>query len=359
MAKYSEELRDKPFENYNEYMQYIFDCVNTCLDKYIDHMKVIYSQGDGNGYKNVLYPDIEVAGDSVHTKLESFYSDEEEQAESDDDEEIETEDDDESDVDDELLELLSSFSNNNVDSAVTVENEDDNVSGKISADNNVGVYDRIIMIENRAEHTSEKGIKLPFHELCKKLEFEPFTLFCFACGILSSTQTDYAGVFQIVNENGNLSAPTIESAAKIFYGNQFSITGAYGDMSTCLEQLLPILSLEVIPSMPFSTAVSPDKRIIDFLFGRNPDKLDENYIRFFSMLTKNEELNPIMANSGILEAMEISYDEGCRIFYYYGDDGSGRKFFVKKFCESNGLKAVAINCKKLFNYDFRFVEKAL
>ena len=53
-----------------------------------------------------------------------------------------------------------------------------------------------------------------------KLKFEPFTLFCFACGILSSTQTDYAGVFQIVNENANLSAPTIESAAKVFYGKR-------------------------------------------------------------------------------------------------------------------------------------------
>ena len=29
MAKYSEDLKDKPFENYNEYMQYIFDCVNS------------------------------------------------------------------------------------------------------------------------------------------------------------------------------------------------------------------------------------------------------------------------------------------------------------------------------------------
>ena len=52
-------------------------------------------------------------------------------------------------------------------------------------------------------------------------------------------------------------------------------------MSTCIEQLLPILSLEVRDNMPFSTPVSPDKRIIDFLFGKNPMKLDENFIRFF------------------------------------------------------------------------------
>lgn len=380
MAKYSEDLRDKPFENYNEYMQYIFDCVNTSLDKYITHMKSIYSQGEGNGYKNVLYPDIEIAGDNVHTKLEQFYTegdtDNDNVQKSDDDEDSDFFDDlddeegeededldesvtDEDDIDEELLALLGSFSESNVDNSLDTSGGKAKIAEKIAEDKHVGVYDRIKMIEERAELTIESGVKLPFHTLCKKLEFEPFTLFCFACGILSSTQTDYAGVFQIVNENGNLSAPTIESAAKVFYGADFSITGAYGDMSTCLEQLLPILSLDVVPSMPFSTAVSPDKRIIDFLFGRDPDKLDENYIRFFSMLTKKEELNPIMANSGVIEAMEISYDEGCRIFYYFGDDGSGRKFFVKKFCEKNDLKAVAINCKKLFNYDYKFVEKAL
>ena len=358
MARYSEDLKDKPFENYNEYMRYIFDCVNNSLDKYIDHMKTIFAQGDGGGYKNVLYPDIEIAGDSVRTKLESFYADpdldeaEEAAADSAAAEEME-------DIDPEFLDLLTAFSVNNVDSAISDDEEGESVSSKIQEDQKVGVYDRILTIERRADKSLEKGIKLPFHELCKKLEFEPFTVFCFACGILASTQTDYAGVFQIVNENGNLSAPTIESAAKVFYGDKFSITGAYGDMSTCLEQLLPILSLDVIPSMPFSTAVSPDKRIIDFLFGRDPDKLDENYDRFIGMLTDNKELDPVMANGKILESMRISYNDGVRIFYYYGDDGSGRRFFVKQFCKEKGLKAITINCKKLFNYDFRFVEKAL
>ncbi|MCR5775346.1 MAG: ATP-binding protein, partial [Lachnospiraceae bacterium] len=226
-------------------------------------------------------------------------------------------------------------------------------------DSRVSVRDRLSFISERARITVEEGTELPFYELCTKLKFEPFTLFCFACGILSSTQTDYAGVFQIINENGNLSSPTIESAAKVFYGGEYSITGAYGDMSTCLEQLLPLLPLRVMDSMPFSTVVSPDKRVIDCLFGRNPDKLDENFTRFISMLTDDKELDPIMANQGVLDEMEISYDEGVRIFYYYGDEGSGRKFFVKHFCAKQGIKAIAIDCKKLFNYDFQFVEKAL
>ena len=37
----------------------------------------------------------------------------------------------------------------------------------------------------------------------KKLGMDDFTLFCFACAILSSTQTNYASIFQIINQNGS------------------------------------------------------------------------------------------------------------------------------------------------------------
>jgi AAA+ superfamily predicted ATPase len=57
--------------------------------------------------------------------------------------------------------------------------------------------------------------------------------------------------------------------------------------------------------------------------------------------------------------MEISYGEGVRIFSWYGDEGSGRRFFIKQFCRKKGMHAITLNCKKLFIYDFSFVEKAL
>ncbi len=368
-VKYDEKLKAKPFGSYNEYMKYIFDCVNTSLDRYLDGMKDVYANGEG-GYKNVLYPDLELASEMSRTQVERFYSETGEEDGDIDGEETENEGggeeawDDDADAedeeeDDELLSLLGAFSAEATEPEDTAETEDSSARYDIESDSRIPIRERLIFIDERAALTVEAGIPLPFYELCHKLKFEPFTLFCFACGILSSTQTDYAGVFQIVNENGNLSAPTIESAAKVFYGGEYSITGAYGDMSTCLEQLLPLLSLRVTDSMPFSTVVSPDKRVIDCLFGRNPDKLDENYTRFISMLTDDRELNPVMANQGVLDEMKISYEEGVRIFYYFGDEGSGRRFFVKHFCREKGLQAVAIDCKKLFNYDYQFVEKAL
>lgn len=382
--------KDQPFGSYEEYMEYLFASVNEGLNRYLVNLKQVYATGEG-GYKNVLYPDLEIAHDICIEKIERFldsqeensqeedsqeenylgsdpadalFSDEEEQMEGWDEDRTGHEDSDEAEdsweqegrtsrEEDDSLDLDALFSDFAMETSQAAR-EDVGQPAEVFS-----VEDMVDYINARANLALENGISLPFYELCKKLDYENFTIFCLACGILSSTQTDYAGVFQVINENGGLPAPTIESAAKLYYGDRFSITGAYGDMSVCLEQLLPVLDLRVQDSMPFSTVVSPDKRMIDYLFGKNPMRLDENYIRFFQMLTTDEELDPILANQGVLEAMEISYGEGGRIFSYFGDEGSGRKFFVKHFCKNHGMRAISINCKKLFVYDFSFVDKAL
>lgn len=322
-------------------MDYLFACVNNRMDLYLEEMKGLFASGQG-GYKNVLYPDLEIAHTMCQEKIHSFAAEQVEVGSQ------ETEEDD-GGLNEELLALLGDF-------AAEMGKAD---KGEPSKQELPGSGEMLAYISARAEKTLEAGTALPFYSLCKKMEFEPFTVFCFACGILASTQTDYAGVFQVINENGSLSAPTIESAARLYYGSSFSITGAYGDMSVGLEQLQPILDLRINGSMPFSTVVTPDKRIIDFLFGKKPMQLDENYIRFFRMLTDDRQLDPIMANQGQLDAMEISYNEGVRIFSFFGDEGSGRKFFIRQFCKKNGMGAITVNCKKLFVYDFNFVDKAL
>ena len=336
-GKFDLSLNDIPFQNYGEYMEYLFACVNMAMDEHLTQMKTVFATGQG-GYKNVLYPDLEVAADICAERIHRFQNTEIAS---------ESEETQDMEISDELLSLFEDF--------VIQENSKntDTKNAKYST------KDYLTYIQQRAEKTVEEGVELPFYTLCKKQEMDVFTIFCFASGILASTQTDYASVFQVINENGNLAAPTIESAAKLYFGNAFSIAGAYGEMSSCLEQLMPLLNLHVQGNMPFSTVVSPDKRMIDYLFGKHPMRLDENYIRFFSMITDDKELDPIMANENILDAMKISFEEGVRVFAYYGDEGSGRKFFVKHFCEIKGQKAIAVNCKKLFAYDFQFVDRAL
>ncbi|MBE5913371.1 MAG: AAA family ATPase [Pseudobutyrivibrio ruminis] len=345
--------RDKPFESYDEFMRYLFSCVDIRIKEQIKAMESDY-ESDRGGYRNVLYPDLETAEIKNNKRFDAFFKTNMAKEDTDEDSQVEEEGDDfEDDMPSDLLDILNAFSAPEDD-----EEEDTEESSGIPSDMNIG--DMISYVMDRGRLTREQGMILPFLNITEKLNYTNFAVFCFTAGILSSLQTDYATIFQVINQNSGLPVPTIESAAKIYYGSDYQVAKFYDDMSHCLEQLQPIMSLNVNPAMPFSTTVSPDKRLIDFLFGSEDDKLDADYSRFFKMLTKKgEELDPIMANEGILDAMEISFNEGVRIFHYYGDEGSGRRFFVKKFCEKNGLKAITINCKKLFSYDFKYVDHAL
>ena len=344
--KFREAFANEPFTDYNEYMDYIFACVNFRLSDYIEGLMGKYDAGQGN-FKNVMYPDIEIAHDLCNDRIMQFIHEDEKDLEE------EEEDADKIEINPELEELLGAFSMG----VETDEYEEDEENS--DSQYNMQVEEMMDFIDQRMAVTDTAKVKFPFYELCKKMELGHFSIFALASAILSSTQTSYASVYQIVNENGSLTAPTVESTGRLYFGKDFTITTAYSEMSVCLEKLLPIMDLRVNTNMPFSTLLAPDKRLIDLLFGRNPLRLDENYSRFFYMLTDDEELDPIMANDVQLEAMEISYEQGVRIFSWTGDEGSGRKFFIKNFCKKNGLRAIAINCKKLFVYDFAFVEKAI
>ena len=331
------EKRDSPFDSYEEYTNHLFACVDLRLSGYINRLMHLFASENG-GFKNVLYPDIEVARDLCEQHILDFRS--KRKAKSGFQEGPLPEETEE--LPEDLMAIFAELSG--------PQPEDE------PAEQDLTLEEMLEYVDHRAGLTQ---IPLPLYRLCEKLEFSHFTTFCFACALLSSTQTSYASVFQVVNQNGNLSAPSIESAARVFYGDDFTITGAYSKMSLALEQLQPVLPLQVNAVMPFSTILSPDKRVIDFLFGDHPLRIDENYERFFSRLTDDSQLDPFLANQQILDALTISYNDGCRIFSLFGDEGSGRKFTIRHFCQQQNLSCVSINCAKLFVYDFHFVEQAL
>ncbi len=333
MSFFDQSLRETPFADYRDYTDHLFACVDRQLSSYVGGLMRLFASDNG-GFKNVLYPDIEIARDLCEKHLLDFRSRAEKGG-------ADEKPDGADDLPDEFSALFGALAE---ESPVPAAEDEENIEALMD------------YIDRRASLTEAP---LPLYRLCRRLEFSPFTTFCFACAVLSSTQTNYASVFQVVNQNGGLPAPSIESAARVYYGKDFSITGSYSQMSLALEQLKPVLPLQINGAMPFSTIVSPDKRVIDFLFGAYPMRLDENYIRFFSQLTDDAELPPFLANSGILDALRIAYDDGTRIFALSGDDGSGRKFTIRHFCREKSLACVSINCAKLFVYDFRFVEQAL
>ncbi|MCL1806948.1 MAG: ATP-binding protein [Oscillospiraceae bacterium] len=328
---FAPELADTPFESYGQYAESLFACVDCRLSDTIGEMKTVFASGDG-GYKNVLYPDLETAHDRVLKRLaEIGASSSDELPEPGETEDLSA-----------LDGLFAGFAGEPAQTAPETLN--------------LSAADMLAHTQSRA---AASDVPLPLYFLCRKLELSPFAAFCLACAVLASTQTNYAAVFQVVNQNGSAPLPTIESAGRVYYGRGFSITDAYGDMSQALEQLAPVLDMKVNEAMPFATVLSPDKRLIDFLFGPNPKRPDEKYSRFFAMLTNEEDLDPLIANAGQLDALEIAYQDGARIFALFGDEGSGRRFTIRHFCKNRGIGCVTLDCGKLFSYDFAFVEKAL
>ena len=52
-------------------MEFLFASVNEGLNRYLVNLKQVYATGEG-GYKNVLYPDLEIAHDVCIEKIERF-----------------------------------------------------------------------------------------------------------------------------------------------------------------------------------------------------------------------------------------------------------------------------------------------
>ncbi|MBP0981099.1 MAG: hypothetical protein J5968_02750, partial [Oscillospiraceae bacterium] len=59
---FTDESRETPFSSYQEYTEFLFACVNQQLSNYIEGLMRIFANDNG-GFKNVLYPDIEIAHD--------------------------------------------------------------------------------------------------------------------------------------------------------------------------------------------------------------------------------------------------------------------------------------------------------
>ncbi len=327
---------EKPFESYEQYCSYLFACVDHMLNDYVVQLMEAFTSENG-GTKNVLYPDLEMAYHLCEKHLHDFLSDNALAIPAESEENRSPA----PDIDDEFSDLFAAFADD---------------SGAVVAPPTPDISVLFSIIRQRAAHTE---IPLPLHTLAVNLDLSDFSLFCMACAVLSSTQTNYASIFQVIGQNSNLVAPSIESAARVYFGSRFSITTAYGEMSRALEQLAPVFDLQVNSSIPFSTIVSPDKRLIDYLFGAEPLRIDQDYKRFFSMLTDDTTLDPLLANHHVLDALSISYDDGVRLFSLYGDEGAGRRLTIRHFCMQRNLRCITVDGAKLFGYDFSFVQRAL
>ena len=198
---------NKPFESYNSYIQFLFACADNQLCIYLENMKPMLLSNDGS-YKNILYPDIELAHDLCKKHLSDFSTALQSPA---------------STVQNPQMQGLSDDSEIFNDLFASMQ-ELSTVFSEHNTEKDLSITEFIDSITYRAKITDIKNVFMPLFILSENLQLSPFALFCLICAILSATQTNYAAIFQIINQNSALSAPTIESAARIYFGNTFSIS---------------------------------------------------------------------------------------------------------------------------------------
>ena len=118
------DIEKMPFTSYNEYMACMFATINDSMDAYIENMKSVFANEQG-GYKNVLYPDIEIAHDLCKEQVSKFYLKFSETAEQYVNGDRAKEEDEETSDDDDLLDDLFSdsegglFGGEDLDSSLT------------------------------------------------------------------------------------------------------------------------------------------------------------------------------------------------------------------------------------------------
>ena len=233
MQKFNIEDKDKPFESYDEFMRYLFSCVDVRIKEQIKVMQQDYAS-DRGGYRNVMYPDLETAEIKNQKRYDEFFH---EKAKSEEESDFDEEDSDFQDefddsIPSDLLDLLGSFSND----------EDDEEEADSEASIDMDISEMITYIMERGRLSREQGMILPFLNITEKLNYTNFAVFCFTASILSSLQTDYATIFQVINQNSGLPVPTIESAAKIYYGSDCDYPVEYDFLHMALYGFLGIWS---------------------------------------------------------------------------------------------------------------------
>ena len=150
-GKFTEKLKTEPFQSYDEYMDYIFACCNAALAGHIRELKRKYVAGQG-GYKNVMYPDIEIASNLCEDKIQEFefaeYDGKQEAVAEGTAEELPIE------IDAELEAMLKGFSQ-----SLGGTSDDEDPAEDMSVDEMLSFIDARVAVTNTGEE-----LKLPFYE---------------------------------------------------------------------------------------------------------------------------------------------------------------------------------------------------
>ncbi len=174
-------------------------------------------------------------------------------------------------------------------------------------------------------------------QICHTFGLSEFGRSALALALMAETDGDYRTVLQFLQGNTNLSYPTPEFCARIFFHQKLRTPAeCYREAEmelSALELLFPALAES---EFPYLEQMIPDRRLMSLALG------DGGFLpSFLEEYLPQTTLDPLFFHdkeiSGVGEYIRLNPGS---LFWLYGEKGAGKKHFIKHLCQRNDRQAV-------------------
>lgn len=174
-------------------------------------------------------------------------------------------------------------------------------------------------------------------KLCRRLGLSEFGRSALALSLMAETDGDYRSVLQFLQGNVDLSYPTPEFCAKVFFHQKKQqLSEFYREAERELDALALLFPALAESETPYLEQMVPDRRLLSMVMGGgffSPFYL-ESYI-------PENVLPPLFFREKEWEKAG-AYLKGKPggLLFLYGEKGAGKKHFIRHLCREQGNKAI-------------------
>lgn len=190
------------------------------------------------------------------------------------------------------------------------------------------------LLSEISDKAKNAEIFLPFDYVCSAFSMSEGERLAFAACFLRSLHPEFAEVFAYINNDVNMTFPTLSSVCSVFLADDER--AAYNALTSYIPMLFEVGAGETDLSC---VELKPRRRVLDLLLGME-FLHDLPYSHTFAV---NEPTDDICGRERELEAVQRAFsDENCRVLLIEGAKGTGKRFFVKHcgiLCRKNVIFA--------------------
>jgi len=173
--------------------------------------------------------------------------------------------------------------------------------------------------------------------LCRRFGLSEFGRSAAALSLLAETDGDYRAIFQFLQGNVELSYPTLEFCAKVFFHQKKQgVAEFYQEAEEELEVLTLLFPVLAEKENPYLEQIVPDRRLTSAIMGGGeflPDYLE--------IYEPARSLPPLFFREKEGEKVR-TYLQGTPggLIFLYGEKGAGKKHFIQHLCREEDRGSV-------------------